>query len=232
MVVVLLSLGNDLVQEIASFLDPQNARPFDMLSKSTRLWPNTWCRVLVAQFESKVLAFLNVGIYDIEQLKCLWIGRNQPLNNRNSNLAIHIVYSLIIDDVDGFLGFLRRNWWMWQAVHLKDPPWQWGNGAYFYEYNDDTMWPWRLCFSGRLTMNPIEQLLLNHPPVSFDDEDFNQLQRLVFIGRRNTKKSDIITLQEVLRMTTKGFSVNVNGMPHHIRQSKKIIARAVTYNMI
>ena len=81
-------------------------------------------------------------------------------------------------------------------------------------------------------MNPIEQLLLNHPPVSFDDEDFNQLQRLVFIGRRNTKKSDIITLQEVLRMTTKGFSVKANGMPHHIRQSKKIIARAVTYNMI
>ena len=203
-----------------------------MLSKSTRLSPNTWCRVLVAQFESKVIAFLNVGIYDIEELKWLWIGRKQPLNNRDSNLAIHFVYMLIIDEVDGFLWFLRRNWWMWQAGHIKDPSWQWGNGAYFYKYDHDTMWPWRLCFDGRLTMNSTEQLLLNHPPVSFVEEDFNQLQRLVFLGWRHTKKSDMITLQEVLRMTTKGLTVNHNGMPHTIQQSKRIIARAVSYNMI
>lgn len=87
-------------------------------------------------------------------------------------------------------------------------------------------------FSGRLTMNPIQQMLLKTPPVSFVDEDFNQLQRLVFLGCCNTKESNIITLQEVIRMNNKGFLVNIDGMPHHIRQSKEIIARAVTYDMI
>lgn len=114
-------LSSEIIQEIASHLNPADARLFDMLSKITRIVDTTWCRVLVAQFTPNVIDFLKVNVHDFDQLKNLWMSRLPPLSARNSHIAIYLVSMIIRDDVEGFISLLRKNWWIWDTEYLDDP---------------------------------------------------------------------------------------------------------------
>jgi hypothetical protein len=116
------AVSHDLLQLVACFLTPSDARAFDACCHPTRLDPITWCRVLVAQLPHNVWSFLKVDTRDLMVVKRVWLSSLWRVSSAHgkskANIAIHILLKLLHDDVDGFLELLRDNWWIWEASYL------------------------------------------------------------------------------------------------------------------
>lgn len=116
-----------------------------------------------------------------------------PSPQQRANIAIHLLHTLVRDDIDAFIAHLRNNWWIWDT-HPFD------RSTYFYRLDDTVSSPWGLAFAGPLDdADPTERLLLCLTTTQLEDR--NWLLHLTYLGYH---------FDPVLRVTLKQLIAHVS----------------------